>query len=67
MPVTNGLEFDSIGCMETPQASFDPLMQENPMGEALSDALWRIAALLRPSLVSRLLSLVIITKEERMA
>jgi len=37
--VTNEQAFDSIEPMETIQASFDHLIQENPMGEARKDAL----------------------------
>ena len=37
--MTNGVELDSIELMETAQASLDPLMQENLMGEARKDAL----------------------------
>ncbi len=37
--MTNEQAFDSIEPMETIQASFDHLIQENPMGEARKDAL----------------------------
>jgi hypothetical protein len=37
--VTNRVEFDSIGAMETTQASFSHSLRENPMGEAHKDAL----------------------------
>ena len=37
--VTNRQDFDSIGPMETTQASFSHSLWENPMGEARKDAL----------------------------
>jgi len=37
--VTICLEFNSIQPMETTQATFDPMIRENPMGEARKDAL----------------------------
>ena len=37
--MTNRQDFDNIDSMETTQASFDHLLQENPMGEAHKDAL----------------------------
>jgi len=37
--VRNEQDFDSIGRMETSEASFDHLLRENPMGETSKEAL----------------------------